>query len=176
MEQRANPLLKRTEYRFEIGHSGQSTPSRESIRAELSRDLHVPKDRVVVEGMHSKFGTPKTLGAAMVYATSDDAKAVEREHILKRNRLVETAAAESPPSAETAPAPGPAKPAEPAGSGSVHRATEKPAEKAGPQPTKAPAEKGGHKTTKPSEESADKPPEKDGKPAGTKPAAKPKET
>jgi len=130
VEQRPNPLLKRTEYRFEIGHTAASTPSRDSIRAELAKDLHVPKERVVVERMRSKFGTPKTVGEAMVYATPDDAKAIEREHVLLRNKLIEKAAPAEAPAEAAAP---------PAAEKAPEKPAEKPAEAAADKPTEKPA-------------------------------------
>lgn len=133
VEQHPNPLLKRTEYRFEIGHSAASTPSRDAIRAELAKDLHVPKDRVVVEWMRSKFGTPKTVGEALVYASPDDAKAIEREHVLLRNKLIEKAAPEAPKTEEATPTPAPAAPEKPAAEAPAAppaaKGEEKPAEK-----------------------------------------------
>lgn len=163
VEQRPNPLLKRTEYRFEVGHSAQSTPSRESIRAELAKDLKVAKDRVVVERMRSKFGTPKTVGEALVYTSTDDAKAIEREHVLIRNHLIEKPSATETSAAETPP--------------SVPPPTEKPSEKSTEAPPEKPAGKRSEKSadtpdTKPATKTADKPSEK----APEKhPAAKPEE-
>ncbi len=143
VEQRPNPLLKRTEYRFEIGHSDQSTPSRDSIRAELAKDLNVPKDRVIVERMRSKFGTPKTVGEAMVYASTNDAKAIEREHVLIRNRLIEKAVVAETPAAETPPAA--AAPAGKAADTAAEGSSEKPTEKSPEKPAGKPS------TTKPKE-------------------------
>ena len=134
VEQRPNPLLKRTEYRFEIGHSAASTPSRDSIRAELAKDLKVPKDRVIVERMNSKFGTPKTVGEALVYASPDDAKGVEREHVLIRNKLIEKAVPSEAGAAEAAPAAA-EKPAEKAAETPATKTEDKPA-----APSKAKAE------------------------------------
>lgn len=156
VEQRPNPLLKRTEYRFEIGHAAQSTPSRESIRSELAKDLHVPKDRIVIERMHSKFGTPKTIGEAMVYTSPDDAKAIEREHVLVRNKLIEKESAAPPAGGEAAPAAAAEKPAPP-----------KPTEKA-EAPTEKPAPKAEAPEGKPTEKSDAKPAEKATAPAKPK--------
>lgn len=176
VEERPNPLLKRTEYRFEVGHAGQSTPSRETIRKELAKDLHVPQERVVVEEMGSKFGTPKTVGDALVYASSDDAKAIEREHVLLRNRLIAKesegapgAATEGPtPPAESAP---PAKKPEPAAPAQPEA---KPAEK---PPAKSKAAEKSEST--PAQKVAEKPPakpkaaEKSEPASGEKPTKKP---
>lgn len=114
LDQKANPLLKRQEIRFEVAHATAATPQRDLVRGELAKLLKASKDRVVVERMHARFGTAVTLGDANVYDNAEVAKAISREHILIRNGLKEketaakpAAAAESPP----APAPPAAAPA-----------------------------------------------------------------
>lgn len=143
VEQRPNPLLKRTEYRFEVGHTAQSTPNREAIRVELAKDLNVPKDRVIVERMRSKFGTPKTVGEALVYASTDDAKAIEREHVLVRNKLIEKQTPEPAPAAAAAPAPEKAEaaPAEKSSEAPAAKPAAKSAEKSAPPASEKPAHK-----------------------------------
>ena len=137
VEERKNPLLKRTEYRFEMSHPTASTPKRDEVRQVLATQLKVPKDRIVVERMHAKFGTPMSVGEAAAYASKDAALATEREHILIRNGLKEKAVpvapgteAETPaePAKSEAPPP-PAKPEKPARA----ETTEAPAE---PKPEK----------------------------------------
>jgi small subunit ribosomal protein S24e len=114
LEDHPNPLLKRHAYRFEVSHATAATPTRESVRAELSKLVKAPKDRVIIERMGARYGTATTRGDALVYETADAAKSITREHILVRNGLKEKATkgpaapAESP-AAET---PKPAAPAE----------------------------------------------------------------
>lgn len=107
VEERANPLLKRHEYRFEVAHATAATPSRDAVRGELSKLIRAPKDRVIVERMNARFGTAVTRGDALVYDTAEAAKAITREHILVRNGLKEKAAKGAAP-APSAPAPSPA--------------------------------------------------------------------
>jgi ribosomal protein S24E len=119
-EQRPNPLLKRVEYTFEVAHIGTATPTVETVRSELAKNLKVPKDRLVIEWMRARYGTPVTRGEALAYDTADALKAVTREHILIRNGLKEKPAAkgaEAPPAdkpaakaAEKAPKAADAKP------------------------------------------------------------------
>jgi small subunit ribosomal protein S24e len=116
IEDRPNPLLKRHEYRFEVAHATAATPSRDSVRGELSKLVKAPKDRVIIERMAARFGTATTRGDAMVYETADAAKSITREHILVRNGLKEKAA-KGPAAATEAPAtesPKPPSSAEPA--------------------------------------------------------------
>lgn len=108
LEDRPNPLMKRHEVRFEIAHPTAATPTRDAVRGELSKLVKAPKDRVIIESMHARFGTAVTRGEAAVYDSTDAAKATAREHILVRNGLKEKAAkgpAAAAPAAEAAPAP-----------------------------------------------------------------------
>ena len=106
LEDRANPLLHRHEVRFEVAHATRATPNREEVRGELSKLVHAPKDRVIVERMEARFGTATTRGEALVYESVEAAKSTEREHILVRNKLKEKVA--------KGPAAPPAEPAPPA--------------------------------------------------------------
>ena len=106
LEDRANPLMKRHELRFEVAHATAATPTRDAVRGELSKLVKAPKDRVIIERMNARYGTAVTRGDAVVYETADAAKAVVREHILIRNGLKEKPT--------KGPAPGAAEPTTPA--------------------------------------------------------------
>jgi small subunit ribosomal protein S24e len=128
LEDRPNPLLKRHEYQFEIAHATAATPSRDAVRTELAKAVKSPKDRVIIERMHARFGTAVTRGDAMVYETSEAAKVTEREHILVRNGLKEKVVKAAAPASEAPAAPSP--PAAPADAPKAEAAkSEAPAEK-----------------------------------------------
>lgn len=115
LAKRDNPLLHRIEIQFAIEHARALTPTRESIRDSLASLLKAPKERVVVDVVRTEFGKPRSTGYAKVYASVEEAKRVERTHILVRNRLAEAEKKEAkekkaPPKKEVA-APAPAKPA-----------------------------------------------------------------
>ncbi len=112
LEDHANPLLKRHEYRFEVAHATAATPSRDAVRTELAKLVKAPKDRVIIERMRARYGTAVTRGDAMVYDSADAAKVTEREHILVRNGLKEKAPKGPAPSAAEAPPAAPVPPAE----------------------------------------------------------------
>lgn len=122
VEQRPNPLLKRIEVRFEVDHAGASTPRRAEVVGELAKQLKVPKERLVVEAMHARFGLAQSRGEALVYTNVESRDRVTREHILIRNGLkekkvagpaaTEAPAAEAPAAAPKAEAPK-SEPAEP---------------------------------------------------------------
>ena len=85
---RENRLLDRIEVRFIVHHANQPTPRRENVREELSKALKVQKDRVVVDHMKSSFGVHDTVGYAKIYSKKEIALEVEREYLLKRNKLI----------------------------------------------------------------------------------------
>ena len=102
LEEKPNPLLHRREFTFEVSHATAATPRRDEVRGEFAKLAKTPKDRVIIERMHARYGTATTRGEAIVYETVEAAKATERGHILVRNGLKEKVAK------------GPAAPAEPA--------------------------------------------------------------
>ncbi|MGQ0798402.1 MAG: 30S ribosomal protein S24e [Methanobacteriota archaeon] len=165
IDRRDNPLLKRVEVTFKVVHKAEPTPTRDALRAELARALKATKDVVVVDGAASTFGRYETHGYAKVYKTMEHALAVERRHILVRNKLVE---------AEAKPAEGaPAKPAKPAPPKKEPKAEAKPAAKpeakAEPKPEKPPG-----KEKAPSKEEKKEAPKPEKKPEAKK--AEPKKT
>ncbi len=117
LEDRANPLMKRHELRFEVAHATAATPSRDAVRGELSKLVKAPKDRVIIERMNARYGTAVTRGDAVVYETAEAAKAIVRGHILVRNGLKEkptktqAPAAAEPAAPATPPTTPPASPA-----------------------------------------------------------------
>jgi small subunit ribosomal protein S24e len=103
IEEKANPLLHRTEYWFEVSHATAATPKRDDVREEFAKLAHAKKERVIIERMHARYGTATTRGEAIVYETADAAKSTEREHILIRNGLKEKAVKGAAAPAEAAP-------------------------------------------------------------------------
>lgn len=86
LDQKYNPLLKRKEVVFEVDHSqeGQTTP-RIEIRKNLANILKTKFDLVIVEKFETKTGTMIAIGEANAYETTEQAKLVERKHIITRN-------------------------------------------------------------------------------------------
>lgn len=82
-----NQLLNRTEVYFTITHEGEGTPNREIIRNELADKLNTKKENIVVDSLSSGFGIRKTEGYAKVYTSIKQAKGLEREHLLVRNKI-----------------------------------------------------------------------------------------
>src|SRR5205807_8387376 len=110
-----NPLLKRVEVTFKAIHKAEPTPTRDALRAFLAKELNATKDIVVIDSQASTFGRYETFGYAKVYKTKEKALAVERKHILVRNKLIEPEVKKeaAPKPEKPAPAPRAVKPAAP---------------------------------------------------------------
>ncbi len=86
IEEEENPMLHRTDVRFEVTHD-EATPSRLSVRDSLAAKLNKDADEVVIHALDTKFGMRKTVGYAKVYETPEDARDVEQEYMLERNKI-----------------------------------------------------------------------------------------
>jgi small subunit ribosomal protein S24e len=86
IEEQENPMLHRTDVRFEVTHD-EATPSRLSVRDSLAAKLNKDSTEVVVHELDTKFGMRTTVGYAKVYESSDHAADVEQEHMLERNKI-----------------------------------------------------------------------------------------
>jgi len=86
LEQDDNPMLHRTDVRFEMTHE-DATPSRLSVRDSLAAQLDKDSEEVVVRNLDTKFGMRTTVGHAKVYDSPEYAQDVEQEHMLERNKI-----------------------------------------------------------------------------------------
>jgi small subunit ribosomal protein S24e len=85
-EEEENPMLHRTDVRFEVTHE-EATPSRLSVRDSLAAMLNKDAEEVVIHELDTKFGMRKTVGYAKVYDSPDHARDVEQDHMLDRNKI-----------------------------------------------------------------------------------------
>ena len=86
IEEDENPMLHRTDVRFEVTHE-EATPSRLSVRDSLAAMLNKEAGEVVVHELDTKFGMRKTVGYAKVYDDAEYARDVEQDHMLERNKI-----------------------------------------------------------------------------------------
>jgi len=84
LEKTENPVLKRTEVRFKVGHPGAPTPSRKEVLAELSKVMGVPEDLIALERISGIHGSTDSRGVARVYSSKEDLLRTEQEYLLKR--------------------------------------------------------------------------------------------
>ncbi len=92
VSRRENKLLNRLEIRFLVRHEKGTTPSRPEIRDGLTKELKLKKGVLVVDSVHSQFGKREAAGYAKVYDSVEEARRLERPHVLKRNGLAEASA------------------------------------------------------------------------------------
>ena len=89
LEKKENPLLHRIEIKFEVSHPKSKTPTRDEVRNLLAANLNADKSRVILNDMHTPFGSPVTRGFAKIYDSVENAKKIEPDYILIRNKLIE---------------------------------------------------------------------------------------
>lgn len=87
IENKENPLYKRSEVRFLIDHTGEPTPGRNAVAEEIAKQTKSKRDCVVVASVESVYGTGKSKGYAKVYESKAAALELEREYQLKRNGI-----------------------------------------------------------------------------------------
>jgi ribosomal protein S24E len=88
-EKHDNLLLERTEVRLIARHSKEATPKRKELKDAIMEALDVKKGVLVIDTMNSEFGRNQTMVFLKVYANVEKARAVENDHVLKRNGLYE---------------------------------------------------------------------------------------
>ncbi len=81
-----NPMLHRTDVRFEIEHD-DATPTRLSVRDSLAATLDKDSDEVLIHELDTTFGMRKTIGDAKVYDDPSFATDVEQDYMLERNKI-----------------------------------------------------------------------------------------
>ena len=86
LEEEENPMLHRTDVRFEVTHE-DVTPSRLSVRDSLAAMLNKDAAEVVVHELDTQFGMRKTIGYAKVYQDPGYAREVEQDYMLERNKI-----------------------------------------------------------------------------------------
>ena len=88
VSERYNPLLCRKEIRFIVDHDG-ATPTFKDVKLKLAAMLNANKDLLIVESIYQETGMQRVRGYAKLYDNEDMLKLVEREHILRKNKIEE---------------------------------------------------------------------------------------
>lgn len=101
ISEKENPMLHRRDVRFEVVHEDAS-PSRLSVRDSLAAKLNKDAGEVVVRTVDTKYGMRKSIGYAKVYDTPEQARDVEQEYMLDRNKIGVEEDAEADAEAEEA--------------------------------------------------------------------------
>ena len=85
-KERYNPLLKRREIHARIVYWGEgATPPRKAVREKFAGLFNAELDRIVVDYIKPEFGKQEAKCYVKIYDTPEDLKAIEEEHIIRRN-------------------------------------------------------------------------------------------
>lgn len=85
IEEKENKLFNRKEIKFYVDYDGEATPKILDIKSKLVALLNTKKELLVVDNVQPHYGEPKALGYAKVYATVEDLKYIETNHVLAKN-------------------------------------------------------------------------------------------
>ncbi|HWR26010.1 MAG TPA: 30S ribosomal protein S24e [Methanosarcina sp.] len=84
LKDKKNELLNRRELDFAVKYEGP-TPSRNDVRSKLAAMLNAPLELLVIQRIKTEYGMQEGKGYAKLYEDANRMKAVELEHVLKRN-------------------------------------------------------------------------------------------
>jgi small subunit ribosomal protein S24e len=81
-----NPLLNRTEIRFDCTYQGEATPKVLDVKNRLVATLNVDKNLLVVHNLKPSYGEGKANGYAKLYDSEESLNKIEREHVVVKNK------------------------------------------------------------------------------------------
>lgn len=73
-----NLVLPRREVVFEVNHSTKSTPDKNNIKEEVSKNLKCDKGLVAVKKISTSYGSTNSYAKVYVYDNKEDMKILER--------------------------------------------------------------------------------------------------
>lgn len=94
-EKKEKPLLEREEVRFEAEHENAPTPSRFEVLKELSSELGVSGNLIIIEKVATPHGRQTASGIARVYKSEESLKEFEPEYLIKRGEVSKEKLAEA---------------------------------------------------------------------------------
>lgn len=86
IEKTENPLLDRTEIKFDCTYQGESTPKILEVKNRLVAVLDVDKNLLVVDKVKPQFGEGKAIGYAKLYGSTESLSTIEQKHVLVKNQ------------------------------------------------------------------------------------------
>ncbi len=81
-----NPLLNRTEIRFDCTYQGEATPKVMDVKNRLVATLNVNKNLLVVHNLKPSYGEGKANGYAKLYDSEESLNKIERDHVVVKNK------------------------------------------------------------------------------------------
>ena len=100
IEKRENPLLNRTEIKFECEYPQEGTPKILDVKHKLVAMEDSSNDLLVVESMKPSYGVTKAVGVARIYDSVE--KLDEIETVSVKNKNEEPEVEEEPAEEESA--------------------------------------------------------------------------
>ncbi|MEM2921073.1 MAG: 7-cyano-7-deazaguanine synthase [Candidatus Bathyarchaeia archaeon] len=82
-----NPLLRRREISFLVGHDSSPTPKLYDVRKAIASRYGVQEEVVYIRKLKTLTGTTMTSGEAEVYDSEEDAKTILPTYIIARNMV-----------------------------------------------------------------------------------------
>ena len=82
-----NKLLERIEVEAKIEHFGQAVPTRDAFLSKIAAQMNKERDQVVLIKMQAKYGVGRSQALVHVYESSERAKLIEKEYLLKRSGI-----------------------------------------------------------------------------------------
>lgn len=84
LTQDKNDVFGRTESVFQLSYSG-STPDRNSLKEEVSKQLKVKPDSLIIRKIETKFGKSEALVYVTSYKNKKDLETLELKHLISKN-------------------------------------------------------------------------------------------
>lgn len=81
---RQNSLLDRLEVKLTVYHPRSATPDKRGIAQDLSEQLSVSKENIVVRDCKTRFGGNVSTASAKIYNRKEQLEKVERRFVLDR--------------------------------------------------------------------------------------------
>jgi small subunit ribosomal protein S24e len=85
LEEKKNPLIKRTELRFRIDHFGSGTPNRLELKKKIATMKKSNEKLTIIKSIKTHFGSAYDIGLAHIYEDVNELQYFEPFHIQTRN-------------------------------------------------------------------------------------------
>jgi len=85
-DQKENPLLNRTEIKFDCIYQGEATPKVLDVKNKLVAMLNAKKELLVVDQIKPSFGEGRANGYAKLYDSEESLADIETKHVIEKNK------------------------------------------------------------------------------------------
>ncbi len=85
IEKKENPLLNRTEIKFECEYPTEGTPTILDVKHKLVALEDSSNDLLVVDSMKPSYGVPTAFGLAKIYDSTESLAKIETKSVIAKN-------------------------------------------------------------------------------------------